>query len=204
MAHSKCTTMVQCTGVSRRWRAGGRAGRVRRMRRLLIAVAVCACLWACGDEAPADGGAGGGAGVGGGAAQAGGGAGEGGGAGQADGGAGGGASADAGVDCPRLPGPADGVRYVVASHPFPADGGSRDNRYEVFRLSADGALTATGFEMQMGTLMAPDKPIVFTPDGKVGVVAQRTAASASSRWGRRASRRWCTRGWRATSTRTRW
>lgn len=64
------------------------------------------------------------------------------------------------------------MRYVVASHPFPADGGSRDNRYEVFRLSADGALTATGFEMQMGTLMAPDKPIVFTPDGKVGVVAQ--------------------------------
>ncbi|MEW5738259.1 MAG: hypothetical protein AB1938_05000 [Myxococcota bacterium] len=115
----------------------------------------------------AGGGAGGGGGGGGGAT----GGGAGGGAQDAGmGGGGGGGTGDAG--CPRTPGDANRTRVVVASHPFPSDGGSKDDQYEVFTLSPTGTLTSTGQFFRMGRASAPDAPIVFTPDGKVGLVPQ--------------------------------
>ncbi len=88
-------------------------------------------------------------------------------------------SADAGTPdaggltaCQFTPAPIDGTRHVVASHPFPGDGGSRDNRWEVFSLSPTGTLTATGQFFRMGRSTDGASPIVFTPDGRIGLVAQ--------------------------------
>ena len=89
-------------------------------------------------------------------------------------GGGGGSTSDGGTDagCPRVPGPVDATRFVVASHPFPNDGGSKDNQYEVFSLSPTGTLAATGQFFRMGRASLPDQPIVFTPDGRVGIASQ--------------------------------
>jgi DNA-binding beta-propeller fold protein YncE len=70
--------------------------------------------------------------------------------------------------CPRTPKPDDHVRKVVVSHPF-AEPSGKANVFEVLELSPDGALTKTGQTF----LMRPAyQDIVFTPDGKVGFVAQ--------------------------------
>lgn len=155
------------------------------MRPILLVSAVLLLLAACGSPTSTDGGTGGGGGVGGGAGGGSGGGvgggsgggvgggtggGSGGGSGGGTGGGVGGGAGDAG--CPRLPGPADRTRFVVASHPFPADGGSKDDQYEVFTFSPTGALTPTGQFFRMGRASAPDAPIAFTPDGKVGLVPQ--------------------------------
>lgn len=82
----------------------------------------------------------------------------------------GGGAEDAGGDdagapaCPREPAAADRARFVVLAHPF------GDPSYEVLALSADGALSRPGTRFVMGK--AADSPIVFTPDGEVGIVAQ--------------------------------
>lgn len=69
-----------------------------------------------------------------------------------------------GAECPRLPAAADRVRYVALAHPF------GDPSYEVLALAADGTLSRTGNSFVMGK--ANDAPIVFTPDGEVGIAAQ--------------------------------
>ncbi len=71
--------------------------------------------------------------------------------------------------CPRAPGPANAVRKVVVSHPFDANG-NKANAYEVLELSASGELSQTGTTFQMGRSTLGE--IAFTPDGKVGLVAE--------------------------------
>jgi hypothetical protein len=78
-----------------------------------------------------------------------------------------GVAADGGA-CVRTPGPADGPRSVVVSHPYdaaqkPAGG------YEVLTLDAQGQLAKTGHAFELGR--AVDGDIVFTPDGELGFVA---------------------------------
>jgi hypothetical protein len=165
---------------------GRLAGCAPMTRSVLLSFAVLA--GACGTTSKPDSGFiffdGGGAGGGGGAAGGGGG---GGGMSVADagGGTGGGnAVTDAGSDagtvvidagqpaCAFVPTPVDGARRVVVSHPFPDDGGSRDNRWEVFSLSSTGTLSPTGTFFRMGRTSDPAAPIVFTPDGRIGLAAQ--------------------------------
>jgi hypothetical protein len=115
--------------------------------KLVTAISMLVCICGCGDDAvtgPLDGGGG------------------------ADAASDGGGS-DGGGSCPRLPGPADGVRKVVVAHPYDANS-APSNRYEVLELSATGALTATGTSFELGR--APFGEIAFTPDGQVGIVAQ--------------------------------
>jgi DNA-binding beta-propeller fold protein YncE len=87
----------------------------------------------------------------------------------ADGGAGPDAATEAGPSCLRALAPADRARKVVVSHPFQA-AGVKGKRFEVLDLAASGALAKTGTTFDMGTANA--SPIVFTPDGRVGLVAQ--------------------------------
>ncbi len=68
--------------------------------------------------------------------------------------------------CPRSPKAADRVRSVVISHPFDASGG-KANGFEVLRLATDGTLSRSGTKFEMGNNF--DSPIVFTPDGEIGV-----------------------------------
>jgi DNA-binding beta-propeller fold protein YncE len=79
----------------------------------------------------------------------------------------GGESVDAllAATCPRNPPPANRTRKVVVSHPF----GDNPNRYEVLNLSSTGELSFTGMTFEMER--AGYNPIVFTPDGKIGLVA---------------------------------
>ena len=77
-------------------------------------------------------------------------------------------SADGATACPRLPADADRVRKVVVSHPF-GDGG-KGVGFEVLDLSASGTLTRANVTFTMGT--ANDRPIHFTADGAIGLVAQ--------------------------------
>ena len=74
--------------------------------------------------------------------------------------------------CARVLAPADAPRVVAVSHPFPSDGGSRDNRYELFTLSSDGTLTPRGEEFRMRRASGAAGFITFTPDGKVGLAPQ--------------------------------
>ena len=93
-----------------------------------------------------------------------------------------GVSSDAGVDagnpvswdagCARSLPPEDAPRIVAVSHPFPADGGSRDDRYELFTLASDGTLTPRNVEFRMGRASVASGAIAFTPDGKVGLAPQ--------------------------------
>ncbi len=76
---------------------------------------------------------------------------------------------DAGGGCGRKPGPADGVRRVVVSHPDDASA-NKAPAYEVLELSASGDLSQTGTTFDLGT--SSTGKIAFTPDGKVGFVAE--------------------------------
>jgi hypothetical protein len=79
---------------------------------------------------------------------------------------------DAPIDaasCPRTAPPADRVRHVVISHPYDA-AGANANTWEVLDLAATGELSRPGRTFQIGR--ATDGAIAFTPDGKVGLVAQ--------------------------------
>lgn len=75
-------------------------------------------------------------------------------------------AADAGSECPRVPAPADRVRRVVISHPFPAP----SMVYEVFELDQSGELSRPGTTFELGRSTGGE--IAFTPDGEVGLVAQ--------------------------------
>jgi hypothetical protein len=77
-------------------------------------------------------------------------------------------ASDGGAACPRVVGEADRARKVVVSHPF-TDAG-KGTAFEVLDLSPAGALARSGVTFEMGT--ANDRPIRFTPDGAVGLVAQ--------------------------------
>jgi hypothetical protein len=70
--------------------------------------------------------------------------------------------------CPRTAAAADRARKVVVSHPF-ANGGGKAGTFEVLSLSQTGELTKTGETFEMGPAYSE---IVFTPDGKVGLVAE--------------------------------
>lgn len=76
------------------------------------------------------------------------------------------AGADGGSECPRVPAPADRVRQVVISHPYPAP----SMVYEVFELDQSGELSRPGTTFELGRSTGGE--IVFTPDGEVGLVAQ--------------------------------
>lgn len=74
-----------------------------------------------------------------------------------------------GTSCGRVLGPDDGPRKIVIGHPYDANGGPAPV-WEVLDLSATGTLSKTGKTFQMGRAYAGE--IVFTPDGKVGIVVQ--------------------------------
>ena len=69
----------------------------------------------------------------------------------------------------RDPGPADGPRRVVVSHPYDADG-MKANEWEVLDLSATGELTRPGRTFTMGRAFVGE--VAFTPDGRIGIAAQ--------------------------------
>ena len=84
---------------------------------------------------------------------------------------------DAGADapstaCPRLPAAADRARKVVISHPFGATTGEKATLFEVLDLSASGTLTRPSVPVTFSMGTALITPIVFTPDGEIGLVAQ--------------------------------
>jgi hypothetical protein len=79
------------------------------------------------------------------------------------------ADAEAGVSCGRVPGPADGDRIAVVSHPYDASAGKADV-WELMKLTAAGALSATGEKFTMGRGVFGN--MVFTPDGEVGIAVQ--------------------------------
>ena len=76
---------------------------------------------------------------------------------------------DGATTCNRTASPDDHVRNVVVSHPFDA-AGNKTNVFELLTLGTDGTLARTGTFFNMGTAL--DSNIVFTPDGKVALVAQ--------------------------------
>ncbi len=71
--------------------------------------------------------------------------------------------------CPRTANTSDRVRNVVVSHPFTASGG-KGTGYEVLHLALDGKLARDGEKFEMGRNF--DSPIVFSPDGAIGVSVQ--------------------------------
>lgn len=81
------------------------------------------------------------------------------------------AAPDGPAGCSRTLAPADRARKVVISHPF-KESGDKAVDFEVLDLSAAGVLTkpATPVKFTMGTALYA--PVVFTPDGEVGLVAQ--------------------------------
>ncbi len=81
----------------------------------------------------------------------------------------GGGGPDALTGCPRWPTDADVSRPVVISHPY-TDGGDSSDEWELLRLSTSGDLSATGTTFTMGR--ATGGEVVFTPDGRIGLVAQ--------------------------------
>lgn len=161
--------------------------------RLVVGLSLCFLTagCSCGGARLMDAGVGGGTGGG---VSLGGGAGGGSGGGATGGGGGGGGSAiDSGVDsgvadagqdagqvdsgipdagCLFIATAANADRRVVVSHPFPDDGGFRDNRWEVFTLTSAGTLNPTGTFFRMGRSTDPASPIVFTADGRIGLAAQ--------------------------------
>jgi hypothetical protein len=72
--------------------------------------------------------------------------------------------------CGRQPAAADRERKVVVSHPYQTSGGPKVGAFEVLGLSIDGKLSKTGQTFQLGAA-ATQGEIVFTVDGKVGMVA---------------------------------
>lgn len=83
----------------------------------------------------------------------------------------GGSKDDGATGCVRKASAAERARKVVVSHPFLASG-VKAKGYEVVDLSVDGTLShpTTPVTFLMGTALSA--PIVFTPDGEVGLVAQ--------------------------------
>ncbi len=79
------------------------------------------------------------------------------------------APSDAPAGCTRTPGPDAAPRKVVVSHPFDA-AGKKTGAMEVLDLSVDGTLTASGKTFAL--TKAAFEPIVFTPDGEIGLVAE--------------------------------
>ncbi|MCD6497827.1 MAG: hypothetical protein J7M25_05910 [Deltaproteobacteria bacterium] len=71
--------------------------------------------------------------------------------------------------CHSDPGPGNKERFIVVSHPFTANG-QDSSEYETATLAKDGTVAFTGNQFQMGK--SSDARIVFTPDGKVGIVPQ--------------------------------
>lgn len=69
--------------------------------------------------------------------------------------------------CERVPAAADRTRYMVVSHPFDAQGQGA-GRFEVLEVSRGGKVSRPNRTFALGS--APSGDIVFTPDGKVGVV----------------------------------
>jgi hypothetical protein len=112
--------------------------------------------------AQAGGGAAGSAQAGGG--QAGGGQAGSGQAGQGQAGAGGG-----GDVCPRVAGPDDGPRHVIISHPYD-NSMNASPLFEVLNVAGNGELSRAGKTFALGT--TNQGHIAFTPDGKVGLVAE--------------------------------
>lgn len=76
---------------------------------------------------------------------------------------------DGGTPCFRAPGPEDGIRRVVVSHPY-GEGGAQTNAWEVLTLSTDGELSRPGVTFQMGR--SNMGRVAFTPDGEIGLIAQ--------------------------------
>jgi hypothetical protein len=71
--------------------------------------------------------------------------------------------------CTRQPGPADGPRKVLVSHPFSA-AGTKTDVWEVLDLDASGTLSRPGVTFHMGPAFMGRA--VFTPDGLVAISAQ--------------------------------
>lgn len=69
----------------------------------------------------------------------------------------------------RDPGPADGTRRVVVSHPYDADG-MKSNVWEVLDLSPAGELGRPGHTFTMGRAFVGE--VAFTRDGRIGMAAQ--------------------------------
>ncbi|AKV01842.1 hypothetical protein AKJ09_08505 [Labilithrix luteola] len=84
----------------------------------------------------------------------------------------GGSKSDGGpsaTTCPRSLAPADRARKAVVSHPFVEGGGAKANVFEVLDYSEEGTFSQPKQTFTMGPAYSE---IVFTPDGKVGIVAQ--------------------------------
>jgi hypothetical protein len=82
-----------------------------------------------------------------------------------------GSSGDGGA-CARVADPTDDhVRTVLISHPFDATGNAA-SLFEMLSLGADGTLTRPTPNVIFSMGPASAAPIVFTPDGKVALVAQ--------------------------------
>lgn len=75
---------------------------------------------------------------------------------------------DSATSCPRAP-MAEGPRKIVVSHPFDT-AGKKTGAMEVLDLSADGKVTKSGKTFAL--TKAAFEPIVFTPDGALGFVAE--------------------------------
>lgn len=63
----------------------------------------------------------------------------------------------------------DRLRYGVVAHPYDESGAPSD-AWEVLALAADGTVTRPGRTFEMGR--ATGGPVVFTPDGSLGVAVQ--------------------------------
>ena len=74
---------------------------------------------------------------------------------------------DAPVGCARQPAAANRVRQVVVSHPYDSAGNPAPT-FEVLELDGTGALTRPDRTFELGRTVVSS--IVFTADGKVGVV----------------------------------
>src|SRR5689334_18815178 len=70
--------------------------------------------------------------------------------------------------CPRFWKSADRTRKVVVTRPFVKD--EKKKKVDVLDLSPSGDLTRTGVEFEMPK--PSYEPIVFTPDGEIGIIAQ--------------------------------
>jgi len=72
------------------------------------------------------------------------------------------------TECSRPQAPPDYDRKIVVAHNRDSSG-DPSNVYEVFNLSQSGQITPPGVTFEMGS---GEGEIVFTPDGKYGIVAQ--------------------------------
>jgi hypothetical protein len=72
--------------------------------------------------------------------------------------------------CVRTPKAANRTRKVVVSHPIGTSGQKDGKSFEVLDLEPTGALRRTGVRFELG--MVAENPIVFTPDGEIGMVPQ--------------------------------